>query len=264
MDGFWKKETSISKWFLIAFSGDERHGYVAGSRLPRADPAYSTLVDIGFNRQADVWQDDFAHYHTESEECYLVIRGGLALEVGSQIVSVPAGHLLGIKAGTSHRVVGGQGPIESFSIRVPGGENDKVVVRQSQVCPGDSWFLLDLHAPHSDYQAGACLPTTSPAYSPLWDFWSGWQESLITWRGQEFHYHTRAEEYYVVLRGRLDLEVDGQVVSVQPGYLLGVKPGAVHGVIGGQEPIDTLFIRVPGGRGDKTVVSGRRCVRRFS
>jgi len=155
----------MNKWFLIDFKGDERHGYIAGSRLSPTDLAYSTLVDIGFNRQADVWQDDSAHYHT--------------------------------------------------------------------------------------------LPTTNPAYSPLWDFWSGWQRSLITWHGQEFHYHTHAEEYYIVLRGRLDLEVDSQVVSVQPGYLLGVKPGAVHGVIGGQEPIDTFFFRAPGGRGDKTVVGSR-------
>jgi mannose-6-phosphate isomerase-like protein (cupin superfamily) len=250
----------MDNWFLINLNGDERHGYIAGSRLPQAAPAYSTLVDVGFNRQADVWRDDFAHYHVESEEYYLVIRGSLALEVGGQIVFVPAGHLLGIKAGTSHCVVGGQGPIESFSIRMPGNKNDKVVVRQSQVCPNDSWFLLDLRVPCSDYQAGACLPTTSPAYSPWWDFWSGWQKSLITWRGQEFHSHTRAEEYYIVLQGRLDLKVDGQVISVRPGYLLGVKPGAVHSVVGGQEPVDTLFFRVPGGRGDKTVVDSRRFV----
>jgi mannose-6-phosphate isomerase-like protein (cupin superfamily) len=171
---------------------------------------------------------------------------------------VPAGHLLGVKVKTAHRVVGGQGPIESFSIRIPGNKDDKVVVQKSQGDPHDSWFLLDLHAPCADYQAGACLPPTNPAYSPWWDFWSGWQQSLITWHGQELHYHTRAEEYYIVLQGRLDLEVEGQVVPVQPGYLLGVKPGAVHGVIGGQEPIDTLFFRVPGGRGDKIVSGSRR------
>jgi len=244
----------MDTWFLVNFNGDERHGYIAGSRLPQTDPAYSTLVDVGFNRQAGAWRDELPHYHAGSEEYYLVVHGSLALEVGGQTVSVPAGHLLGVKAGTSHRVVGGQGPIESFSIRVPGNKDDKVVVQRSQVCPNDSWFLLDLHAPCSDYQAGACLSTTSPAYSPGWDFWSGWQRSLITWRGQEPHYHTRAEEYYIVLQGRLDLEVDGQLISVRPGYLLGVKPRAVHGIVGGREPIDTFFFRVPGGRGDKTVV----------
>lgn len=244
--------------FLIDLSGDERHGYVVGGYLPPGDPAHSTLIDIGFNRQAHAWRDDDAHYHAESEEYYLVIRGRLDLQVVGQAVSVPAGHLLGVRAGTPHRMVGGQGPIESLAVRVPSNTRDKVVVQSGQKCPNDAWFLLDLRAPHSDYQAGACLPATSPAYSPLWDFWSGWQQSLNTWRGQEHHYHTHAEEYYVVLQGRLDLEVDGQVVSVQPDALLGVKPGVVHGVIGGREPIDTFFIRVPGGRGDKTVVGSRR------
>jgi len=244
----------MSNWFLIDLNGDERHGYVVGSHLPLADPAYSALVDLGLNRQAEVWKDDLAHYHAESEEHYLVVRGSLTVELGDQTVSVPAGHLLGVKAGTSHCVVGGQGPIETFGMRVPATRNDKVVVQQSQVCPNDSWFLLDLHVPCSDYQAGACLPISSPGYSPLWDFWSGWQKSLRTWRGQHSHYHTHAEEYYVVLQGRLDLEVDGQVILVEPRYLLGVKPGCVHAVVGGQEPIDTFFLRVPGGRGDKTVV----------
>jgi hypothetical protein len=35
-----------------------------------------------------------------------------------------------------------------------------------------------------------------------------------------------------------------------------VKPGAVHMVVGGEEPVDTFFLRVPGGRGDKTTVGG--------
>jgi mannose-6-phosphate isomerase-like protein (cupin superfamily) len=78
--------------------------------------------------------------------------------------------------------------------------------------------------------------------------------SLLAWRGQEHHYHGRAEEYYIVLEGRLDLRLDGEVVSVLPGHLLGVGPGTVHGIVGGQEPVDTIFFRVPGGRGDKTVV----------
>ena len=160
----------MDKWFLVDLGGDERHGYIAGSRLPQTDPAHSTLVDIGFNRQVDARQDHLSHYHAEREEYYLVIQGSFALVVGDHNVSVPAGHLMGVKAETSHRVVGGQGPIESFSIRVPGGKNDKVVVQQSQSRPDGSWFLLDLHAPCSDYQAGACLPATSPAYSPLWDF----------------------------------------------------------------------------------------------
>jgi mannose-6-phosphate isomerase-like protein (cupin superfamily) len=127
-------------------------------------------------------------------------------------------------------------------------------VPQSQSPSSGRWFLLDLHAPVSDYQAGACLPQSSPAYSPWWDLWCGWRSSLSTWQGQERHFHSRAEEYYVVLQGRLDLEVDGTLIAVEPGSLLGVRPGARRVVVGGQEPVDTFFLRVPGGRGDKTIV----------
>jgi mannose-6-phosphate isomerase-like protein (cupin superfamily) len=110
-----------------------------------------------------------------------------------------------------------------------------------------------LHAEASDYQAGECLPPTSAGYSPWWDFWSGWQRSLSTWFGQERHFHTKPEEYYVVLRGSLELEVQGSVIPVVPGSLVGVRAGAPHVVVGGQEPVDTFLVRVPGGRGDKTL-----------
>ena len=170
---------------------------------------------------------------------------------------MPERHLLGVKPGTSHRVAGGQGPIESFSIRVPGCRDDKVVEERSQVPQPGEWFLMDLRGPVPDYQAGACLPPDSPSFSRLWDFWSGWPKELSTWQGQERHWHSQAEEYYVVLQGRLDLEIDGSLVHVGPGHLLGVKPGAIHVVVGGQAPVDTFFLRVPGGRGDKNPVDAK-------
>jgi hypothetical protein len=47
------------------------------------------------------------------------------------------------------------------------------------------------------------------------------------------------------------------LVSVNANQILGVRPGAVHKVVGGKGPADVLFVRVPGGRGDKTVVESQ-------
>jgi hypothetical protein len=36
--------------------------------------------------------------------------------------------------------------------------------------------------------------------------------------------------------------------------MIGVKPYTVHQVIGGEGPVDVLFFRAPGGRGDKVIM----------
>jgi hypothetical protein len=38
------------------------------------------------------------------------------------------------------------------------------------------------------------------------------------------------------------------------GQVMGVKPHTNHKVLGGKGPVDILFVRVPGGRGDKVLV----------
>ena len=74
------------------------------------------------------------------------------------------------------------------------------------------------------------------------------------WANEPRHFHTVREEYYIVLKGQLDFEIDSSIVSVCAGEILGVKPPTVHRVIGGEGPVDILFVRVPGGRGDKSVI----------
>ncbi len=60
---------------LISLDGEDRHGYILGSRLTPTDPAYSPYLDIGFNRQSSGWRDDVPHLHTGSEEYFIVLKG---------------------------------------------------------------------------------------------------------------------------------------------------------------------------------------------
>ena len=66
----------------MSLAGDECHGYIVGSRLPRSHPAYSPLLDFGYNRQTSAWRDDVSHHHSQVEEYYLVTQGSLVVEVG--------------------------------------------------------------------------------------------------------------------------------------------------------------------------------------
>ncbi|RPJ48059.1 MAG: cupin domain-containing protein, partial [Chloroflexi bacterium] len=171
---------------------------------------------------------------------------------------VEAGHLLGVRAGVPHQVVQVHPPVENFLVRVPGGGGDKRVLKEGEIfaAPGERDIIqIDLRQEHSDYLLGACLPENHPNYSPLLDFTCVFNvDPVEEWKNEQLHYHRVREEYYFVLRGRLDFQIGEATVSVSGGEILGVKPETVHGVIGGQGQVDVLFVRVPGGRGDKVVV----------
>ena len=245
-----------SSFCLVMLGSDECSGYVVGAMLPTNAEAYSSALDIRFNRSLSGWCDSTPHLHTSSEEYYLVLSGQIDLRVNDVLTPVQAGHMLGVRAGMSHQVIGGSPPIENFIIRVPGGGSDKVVLADARsmainVLP----ILFDMHQLHSGYPIGACLPENHLNYSPHLDFTSVWNvDPVQEWRNEQLHYHTLREEYYIVLRGRLDFQIGSDMVNVSDGQVIGVKHHTVHKVLGGKGPVDILFVRVPGGRGDKILV----------
>lgn len=252
--------TSHNSFFLLDLGNQPRHGYVLGSRLLESDPAYSPLLDVGFNRQDFLWRDDGPHLHAGSEEYFIVLQGRLDLLVCGRPVSIEPYQLVGVQAYVLHQVIGGEAPIINFLIRVPGNRADKVNL-DSPGLPFSSEDIqngimrLNLRDPHNGYLLGACLPSSHANYSPLLDFTCVWGvEPAQEWRHERLHVHKLREEYYFVLQGSLNFELDGSAISVKAGQILGVRPGAVHKVVGGTGPVDVLFMRVPGGRGDKTVL----------
>lgn len=250
----------MSSFFLVDLGKRPQHGYIIGGRLSESEPAYSRLVDVGFNRQDFPWRDEMPHLHTNGEEYFIVLEGRLDLEVNGYPVFVEPYQLVGVRANVPHQIIGGQAPIMNFLLRVPGGKTDKVSLN-SYESPVNSLADVDnavvqinLRQPHDDYTLGACLPPTHPNYSPFLDFTCVWDvEPSHEWRHERLHFHKQREEYYFVLNGSLDFALNGSVISVNASQILGVRPGAVHKVVGGKGPVDVLFVRVPGGRGDKII-----------
>lgn len=247
----------MDKFFLLDLGDEQRHGYIIGGQLPVTDAAYSPLLDVGFNRQDFIWHDEMPHLHTGSEEYFIVLQGCLHLVVNGNSGTVEPYQLVGVHANVLHQIVGGRAPIMNFLLRVPGSSSDKVNfnVLESSSGPKNGMVRINLRQPHDDYLLGGCLPPTHPNYSPLLDFTCVWEvEPADEWRHERLHFHSQREEYYFVLKGRLDFALDDSVISVKAGQILGVRPSAVHQIIGGKGPVDVLFVRVPGGRGDKTMV----------
>jgi mannose-6-phosphate isomerase-like protein (cupin superfamily) len=245
---------------LVNFAGKEQHDYIIGCRVPQTDPAYSEYLDIGYNHQSFSWHDETSHFHKSSEEYFIVLNGQLDFLIQNRQLSVKPGQLLSIRSGIEHQIIGGLTPIENFLIRVPGGGKDKISlpIRDSRQVTSSSNntepVLLNIRQSFTDYLLGGCLPENHVNYSPLLDFTCVWGvDPKSEWKNEQLHFHTLREEYYIVLRGRLDFAIESSTVSVNAGQILGVKPTTTHKVIGGKEPVDILFIRVPGGRGDKII-----------
>ncbi len=78
-------------------------------------------------------------------------------------------------------------------------------------------FLVSLgNEQRHGYVVGGRLPEPDPAYSPRLDI--GFSRQGYSWRDETPHLHTHSEEYFIVVRGRLDLVVNGQPTPVEAGH----------------------------------------------
>ncbi len=85
----------------------------------------SDQLQILYNHTDVAWSDSGLHKHTESDECFVVLKGSLEVEVEG------VRHLIGERefccfpAGVYHAVVAVGPPVETLMIRAP-SINDKV------------------------------------------------------------------------------------------------------------------------------------------
>ena len=106
-------------------------------------PAFSTLLcgrtppdNVGFeseklwvwynNTDKDWWSvGETAHMHTVADECFIVLRGTLIVQVGEERFEVGEREFCCFPAGTYHAIVDIRPPVEMFAIKSPSVQ-DKV------------------------------------------------------------------------------------------------------------------------------------------
>ena len=87
--------------------------------------AQSDRLQIWYNNTEVGWSDDGVHAHQQSDECFVVLRGEIVVEIEGRTVTVRAGEFCYFPQGVFHRVVEVKPPVESLMIRAP-SINDKI------------------------------------------------------------------------------------------------------------------------------------------
>jgi len=85
----------------------------------------SERLQIWYNQTDEGWHDPRAHAHTQSDECFNVLRGRLVVEVAGQRISIGPHEFCCFPRGVFHAIIETYPPIESLMIRAP-CVNDKI------------------------------------------------------------------------------------------------------------------------------------------
>jgi len=112
-------------------------------------PSYSTLLsgrsppdDVGFkserlqiwyNITTEPWADAALHAHADSDECFVVLRGTLIVDVEGEHQAIGPGEFCCFPRGIFHAVIEVQPPVESLMIRAP-SIGDKIYAASRSDC----------------------------------------------------------------------------------------------------------------------------------
>ena len=75
--------------------------------------------------------------------------------------------------------------------------------------------------------------------------------------GQDFknHYHNIMEESFLILEGKVDIDIDGKVYTCEPGFLITAEPGETHHLMNNYDkPMKAVFMLAPFQLQDKVEV----------
>ncbi len=102
------------------------HSTLLSGRAPRDEIGFqSDALQIWYNNTDQPWVDGVPHYHEESDEIFIVLKGALHVEVDGQIHRIGEREFCCFPAGQWHSIIRVEVPAETLMIRSP-SVDDKV------------------------------------------------------------------------------------------------------------------------------------------
>lgn len=98
---------------------------LSGHTPPNEIGFRSEKLQIWYNNTQENWSDTAPHMHSGSDECFIVLKGSIVVEVEGERFTVGPREFCCFPAGVYHSLVEHSTPLESLMIRAP-SVNDKV------------------------------------------------------------------------------------------------------------------------------------------
>ena len=98
------------------------HSTLLAGRAPRDEFGFtSAALQIWYNNTERDWvgAGERLHLHTESDECFIVLRGSLEVRVEGETHTIGAGEYCCFPAGQPHAIARVYPPVETLMIRAP-------------------------------------------------------------------------------------------------------------------------------------------------
>ena len=97
-----------------------KNSTLLSGRIPPDNIGFtSNRLQIWYNNTNTEWHDDMPHAHSDSDECFIVLKGEITVEVEGEIHIIRAGEFCCFGIGVMHQVVSVKAPNESLIIRAP-------------------------------------------------------------------------------------------------------------------------------------------------
>ena len=72
------------------------------------------------------------------------------------------------------------------------------------------------------------------------------QEKMLPGTSEQIHYHHKAQQFFYILKGIAEIEVDGQLFRVNMNEGIHIKPGIVHRIFNsGNEDLEFILCSTP-------------------
>ena len=102
-----------------------RSALLAGHVVPGDLAFRSGALQVWFNARDEPWSDPGPHFHTDSDEMFVVLEGVLVVEVDGEATRVGPNEFCCFPAGLVHQILAIEPPIRTLMIRAP-SVDDKV------------------------------------------------------------------------------------------------------------------------------------------
>jgi len=245
--------TSYSKYTFRDYSG-----YIVA---PWISGVTHELATIRHSASVPPWTDRDIHFHSDSEEYYFLFQGELQLLMDGSVFTLKPFEVLMVKPRVPHAVVGGDGPIEHFVIRIPAPDDRQTTGKVLPVLPP----ATDEAKRELQLDWGCRVPLTEARHQNCWLFGVGQarfhsdhmclaylsfptDDSASASRRRHphrLHLHQRSWEYYVVLRGTKILQIEDESVEINEGEILEVPPRVRHVLQATRTPFEGFTFRIP-------------------